>query len=81
MKHLIQGQESKESLDLLMSLTSIRSDKMINALHRHYVDGLAIDHLVNGLNVDEANFRRVDKIINNTAETINNYNELQRSVK
>ena len=68
MKMLVQGHESSTKIKLLISLTSIRSEVTIEALERYYVLGWTIEGLVSALSIDENNFRRADKILNNAAD-------------
>lgn len=75
MKMLIQGRESATKIKLLISITSIRSERIIEALERHYVLGWNICNLVDALNIDENNFRRADKILNNVADIVVKIND------
>ena len=51
---LLQGMECQERFNLILSFTSIRSKPIIEALRRHYVDGLALELIF----VDAGNFNR-----------------------
>ncbi len=51
---LLQGMESQERFDIILGLTSIRSKPIIEALRRHYVDGLS-EELIH---VDAGNYNR-----------------------
>lgn len=75
MKMLIQGHESALKIKLLISLTSIRSTPIIEALERHYVLGWSLVNLVDALKIDENNFRRADRTLNNIAEIVVKIND------
>lgn len=66
-RYLIQGCESKERFDLMLGLTSIRSENIIEALTDYYVKGYSqtLSFTVN--NVKRDKFDRADKILNATA--------------
>lgn len=56
---LLQGCESQKRFDAILGLTSIRSKPIIEALRKHYVDGLCEDLLA----VDSGNYKRAKDIL------------------
>lgn len=81
MKRLLQGHESQERLEILLSMTSIRSDKMINHLKLHYVDGWSIPNLETLSSFDSSNFKRADTTLNVIADKYTRLTELDNLVK
>lgn len=76
MNYLIQGGENAERLTLLISLTSIKSEDVIDALHDHLVKGLG-DKFAATLNgIEPSNFSRAFKTLNATAATVERIKEL-----
>lgn len=70
MNYLIQGGESEQRFDLLLSLTKISSKNVIDALRDHLVVGLS-DITAAGINgVPRSNFSRALAALNKTAETV-----------
>lgn len=63
---LLQGCENEDRFDILISLTSIRSKPIIQALKHHYVAGRALEFTT----VDAGNFTRAKKILNMVAHKI-----------
>lgn len=76
MQHLFQGMLSKERLDILISLTSLRSPEVIKALEDHYVGNVAynVSYILNG--VDSSNFKRNCKLLNDVAHKVYLLNQL-----
>ncbi|WPC72960.1 adhesin biosynthesis transcription regulatory family protein [Vibrio porteresiae] len=56
---MIQGLEKKERLELLISLTNIRSESQITALERYFVDGLNFEAAAAIAEIPSSNFKRV----------------------
>ena len=56
--NLVQGGLNDEAFDLLLSLTSIRSESLINALRDHYVGNLSKSAAYTGHGVDKTIFSR-----------------------
>ena len=75
MKYLLQGKESEKRFTLILSLTSVRSEKVIDALHDYYVKGyresecLVINDLARG------KFNRGSKILNDVAGIVEKIKE------
>lgn len=70
MNYLLSGGYNPQKLDLLLSLTSIRSEDIKSAIHDHLVRGAAID-LAASLNlVDSGNLKRALKKLNETARIV-----------
>jgi hypothetical protein len=67
MIHLLRGDESKEKIDLLVSLTSITSEKTIGAFYSYYVDGRTDSQSVEVNGVTASNFSRDIKKLNEVA--------------
>lgn len=63
---LIQGMESEETIDILLSMTRITSPKQIADLKRHYVNGWSLETLAE--NADASNFAKVMDSLNAAAE-------------
>lgn len=55
---LESGSLNNKSFDLLLSLTSIRSESLINALRGYYVKGLSKSEAYTKYNVDKTIFSR-----------------------
>lgn len=56
---MIQGMETEQRVDLLLSLTNVRSEPQISALKRHFVDGLNASACAAFEGIPESNFQRV----------------------
>lgn len=63
---LLQGQETRERLELVLSLTSIRSGPLRDALFAYYVDGMPAATAQFTFDVAKQNFNRAQKILNET---------------
>ena len=63
---LLQGMESQERFDIILGFTSIRSKPIIEALRRHYVDGLC-EELIH---VDAGNYNRAKNTLGEVAADI-----------
>lgn len=85
MRYLIQGGESAARFDLLLSLTKIASEDVIDALRDHLVTGLAESTAASINGVKLSNFKRALDTINEVAGTVERIKELDwarfRSVK
>ena len=73
---LLPGHESEESLDILISLTNMRSEEMAHALRRHYVNGWSDSTACSVAGVSLSNFNRDCKKLNDVARRIDKYFEL-----
>ncbi|USD64235.1 hypothetical protein J4N39_08940 [Vibrio sp. SCSIO 43136] len=70
---MLQGLESTLRLELVISLSSIRSDGQKMALHKHFVDGLNFSASAAIAEITESNFQRaIDRVqeIDTTIEAI-----------
>lgn len=68
MNRLIEGGEPTARINMLISFTSIKSDKMISALHKKYSDGWS-DELLIQSGYDISNVRRACATLNEVADT------------
>ncbi|ARB12899.1 MULTISPECIES: hypothetical protein [Vibrio] len=60
---MLAGMESQERLELVISLTSIRSEPMKAALQRHFVDGVNSSACAALEDIPESNFQRaIDRV-------------------
>ncbi len=76
MKALTPGCESEEKIDLLISLTNMKSKAMAKSLKKHLVDGLAEKYACTFNGTLQQNFNRDLKKVNLVAETIAKVNAL-----
>ena len=67
MKYLFKGMVEKERLELLISLTNIKSESMINALHAHFVDGIPTVRAAARFGIDLSNFHKAMSLLNSKA--------------
>jgi len=81
MKRLVQGLESLEKINILLSMTSIKSDVIKTALTRHYVYGWNDEHVIESLSIDSSNFKRADKKLNEYADKFVRLCEIEGLVK
>ncbi len=80
---LCAGLESEESIDIIISMTKLSSEKMIKALKYHLVNGAAEKMAVAAFGVTQSNFNRDLSKLNDVARKIDKYFELnyRKSVK
>lgn len=78
---LVCGMESKEKIDLLLSITKIESENLINALHDHFCLGKssATAAALNGLT--RTNMRPAIIKLNKIASFGESYHEIKVRVK
>ncbi|MGL4224968.1 MAG: PapB/FocB family fimbrial expression transcriptional regulator [Vibrio sp.] len=76
MTYLLCGGESKERLQLLLSLTKINSESLSNALVDHYVNGFSENECVIINDVTQSNFNRAVSRLNQVAETVEKIKEI-----
>lgn len=76
-KALIQGLEPAEKIDILISFTGITSEDNKIALHRHYVHGWPLTTAAKSRGLDESNFRKTIKTLENAAVRIERYKEIE----
>lgn len=70
MNYLLRGGYNPQKLELMLSLTSIRSEDIRASIHNHLVDGCAVD-LAAALNgADVANLKRALKKLNEIASIV-----------
>jgi len=70
MKMLVRGLESSERVNLLLTLTSIKSEPIIKALHDYLVSGRT-DTGAAAINmVEQSNFNRALSKLNKVAGTV-----------
>lgn len=72
---LVQGQESEKSIDLLISMTKIKSEQVIDALKMHFVAGAQLQMSAEANGLEKSNLSRDVKKINLIAAKINQYFE------
>ncbi len=76
-KALIQGLEPAEKIDILISFTDITSEDNKIALHRHYVHGRPLTTAAESRGLDESNFRKTAKTLENAAVRLERYKEIE----
>ena len=76
---LVQGMESNQSIDLLISMTKIKSESVIDALKTHLVDGAAVQMAAEKNGLEKGNLSRDIKKLNVIAVKINQYFEMNYS--
>lgn len=76
-KALIQGMEPAEKIDILISFTDITSEDNKIALHRHYVNGWPLTTAAQSRGLDESNFRKTAKTLENAAVRLERYKEIE----
>lgn len=76
MKMLLRGMESTKRINLLLSLTSIKSEQIIKALHDYLVSGRT-DTGAAAINmVEQSNFNRALSKLNEIASIVENIKQL-----
>lgn len=76
MKYLLQGEESKERVDLLLSLTNISRETVIGAIYDNLVKGFDERDAVELNGATQSNFNRGMSILNKVAETVEKIKEI-----
>tara|TARA_R110000764_G_scaffold30729_4_gene71037 strand:- start:13 stop:303 length:291 start_codon:yes stop_codon:yes gene_type:complete len=76
---LIQGCESAERMEIIMSLVSFRSKQIIKYLNLHYVEGMSDDIVT--MIIDAGNWARAVKKLNEVAHKIERIKEIDGCVK
>lgn len=79
--YLMQGMESKEMIDCLLSVTKIDSERKIGALHYHFVDGANISNAAAAHNLPQPNLTDAIETLNKVAEACEKYHELKMHSK
>ena len=77
MKHLMQGMESKAMIDCLLTATKIDSQRKIDALHYHFVDGANISNAAMAHNLPQPNLTDAIEVLNKVAGICEKYHELK----
>ena len=77
MKYLVQGMESKRKVELLISLTSIKSEPIIAALTDHLVRGFEISEVALLNDTKQGNVSRALDTLNEVAATVEKIYELK----
>jgi hypothetical protein len=76
---LVQGMESEKSIDLLISMTKIKSEPVIDALKAHFVEGSHVQIAAEKNGLEKSNLTRDIKKINVIAVKMNEYFEINYS--
>ena len=71
--YLLPGHETEQSIDILLSMTSLKSDGMRKALRYHLVNGAADKYACIVGGVTKGNFSRDLKKLNDIAKKIDDY--------
>ena len=79
MNVLVQGCESAERFEIILSFVSFRSKQVITMLTRHYVEGLGEELIV--MMMDAGNWARAVTKVNDAARKIERIKELDGCVK
>ena len=81
MDYFNPGDESEEKIDLIISLTGIRSEAMIKSLKSHLVDGFPTKYAGTFNGVLQQNFSRDLAKLNEQADKLRRINELDSYVR
>lgn len=76
MNYLLRGGEPEARVNLLLSLTSIRSDCMQRALMKYLCDGLSEKDCCLIFDITTSNFARSMQRLNAVAETVERIKEI-----
>ena len=76
---LCQGLESEKSIDILLSLTKIKSESVADAIKMHFVSGAQIQAAADTYDISKGNLSRDIKKLNVIAAKINQYFEMNYS--
>jgi|MDTG01.5.fsa_nt_gb hypothetical protein len=74
---LLQGGESQLKIDLLLSLTSIRSDNVKRALVAHYVNGSPTANCELVYDLSQQEFHRAKRRLKEVYETVQQLNDVK----
>lgn len=77
MKYLVQGMESKKKIELLISATKIKRDKLVDAIFDHYCRDfdIASASVLNG--IKQPNLTAACNTLNEVAEKFEKYFEIR----
>lgn len=81
MKHLLEGNETEETLDILLGFTRMDSKGMKKALRLHLVEGWDEELSISCSGVSQSNFSRDLKKLNVIAEKIYKFTDFHRNNK
>lgn len=73
---LIQGGESEERIDLILSLTSIASEQKVEAIKAHYVQGVRLKDAAILAGADLGNLKKTLADLNKVAAVIERVKEI-----
>lgn len=76
MKRLLQGGESAERFDLLLSLTNIRSERIVDALRDHLVSGMSVQTAAQIAGEPQPNVKRALVVLEQVADTVEKIKDL-----
>lgn len=76
MNYLLKGMESEERVDLLLALTSIRSEATIKALKMYLVQGCSESEICAARGITQSNFNRDLSKLNAVAGTVEQIKEI-----
>jgi len=79
MRYIVQGSQSEQRFNMLLKLTRISSEDVIDALRDHLVVGLAETTAATINNVSLSNFNRALTSLNAAAELVEKIKELDWS--
>lgn len=79
MNYYIPGMEVKDKVDLVLSLTSIRSEPMVKAIHYHLVRGFNTNTASDLCSVDESNLKRSLRVYNEVLTAVEKIKEIDWS--
>lgn len=77
MIYLLRGGETKEKIDLLLSLTSIKSDDIKIALNHYYINGRTEAQASELAGVPKSNMVRAMKNLNGVAGIVEQLHEIK----
>jgi len=77
MNYLMQGQESRGKIELLLALTKISSEKMTDAIQDYFVRGFGVGDAANLCGVKQPNLSVAIEKLNKVAEIVEKVNELK----
>lgn len=73
---LLPGMESTKKLELIISLTKIRSEPQIKALKRHFVEGYNMSACAESEDIAPSNFQRAIDTVQATSKIVDEIKEL-----
>ena len=76
MKRLLQGGESAERFELLLSLTNIRSERIADALRDHLVAGMTVQAAAQIAGEPQPNVKRALVVLEQVAVTVEKIKDL-----